>query len=337
MDLDDSDTDFLWQCKNGDLKEPCDHPKPEPPNCSASTESWTVGALTCGGSLSETWHGTSLTVDADSPYVGSATFACSASEWGPATDASCECEDGYHEHNGQCVENPVCGENAVCADGDCDDWSDDNDVASYGSGSGMRKACSVGMFADVGDTDARFRWRCTNGGMTENCHDDRPDPSDCPPMVTWTAGSRTCEASVTQIGHGTDDLVVDAESPYNGSATLACSDGVWSSTNATCECGGECLCVVAGNEWMEARPERERTCVGNDACLPDSHRHSCTTPADPNGGYSSCRYDRHRGGIYCASHRTETCEPYPAVPAHCHVEPPPCEICCEFGEQEYCP
>ncbi len=133
-------------------------------------------------------------------------------------------------------------------------------------------------------------------------------------------------------------MTVDADSPYVGSATFACSASEWGpATNATCGCGEECQCVVAGNEWMGAQPERERTCVGNDACLPDSHRHSCTTPADPNGGYSSCRYDRHRGGIYCASHRTETCEPYPAVPAHCHVEPPPCEICCEFGEQEYCP
>ena len=121
----------------------------------------------------------------------------------------------------------------------------------------------------------------------------------------------------------------------NVALSRECAAGA--ATNATCGCGEECLCVVGGNEWMEARPERERTCVGNDACLPDSHRHSCTTPADPNGGYSSCRYDRHRGGIYCASHRTATCEPYPAVPAHCHVELPPCEICCEFGQEEYCP
>ena len=81
MDLDDSDTDFLWQCKNGDLKEPCDHPKPEPPNCSASTESWTVAPSPAGGrSRSETWHGTSLTVDA--------TVRTSARRRSPALPAS---------------------------------------------------------------------------------------------------------------------------------------------------------------------------------------------------------------------------------------------------------
>ena len=116
----------------------------------------------------------------------------------------------------------------------------------------------------------------------------------------------------------------------------SCSLGDFSEVTDTCECGDECLCILAGNTWMDAQPERPNTCTGNDACLPNSHRHSCITPVDPNGGYSSCEYSRHRGGIYCSSHRTETCNPIPAVAAHCHHEPE-CEICCEFGDETYCP
>ena len=231
------------------------------------------------------------------------------------------------------IELPVCGE-VDCADGDCDHWSDDDDTGSCANDE---------HYMDIDDSETQFKWQCTNGGITEPCSVEKRTPPECSAStVTWTAGTRTCEASLPETAHGVTvtatDSTIDSDNPRTGSATFACSEGQWgSATNAECGCGDECLCVVAGNEWMDAQPERERTCVGNDACLPDSHRHSCTTPADPNGGYSSCRYDRHRGGIYCASHRTETCEPYPAVSAHCHVELPPCEICCEFGQEEYCP
>ena len=249
------------------------------------------------------------------------------------SNCSCVCESGYHRHNGQCVENPGCGR-LVCADGNCNHRSD-NDIGS---------CTQDAHYQDVNDTDTHFRWQCTNGGMTSNCVGDRPDPprSCSASSVTWTVGNHTCEASLLETNHGSTATVIDSTinsgNLKTGSATFTCSEGDWgSATNATCECGDECACLLGGNVWMEAQPERPRTCTGNDACTPGSHRHSCTTPADPNGGYTSCDYERHRGGLRCAAHRTETCEPIPAVPAHCHVELPPCEICCEFGQDEYCP
>ena len=253
------------------------------------------------------------------------------SETTVATDASCSiCKDGYHRHNGQCVEDPVCGD-VTCVGGDCDFSGDDDG------------SCTVGAFSDVSDTETAFRWQCTNGGQAKTCSDEKPAPVSCSASsVSWTVGNRTCTASLGQTPHGgtvtVTDSTINSNNPYTGSATFSCSRGDWSSeTNASCGCGDECLCFVAGNTWMEAQPERSRTCTGNDACTPGSHTHSCTTPADPNGGYSSCEYNRHRGGIYCSSHRTETCNPTPAVLAHCHVESGGCDFCCEFGDDTYCP
>ena len=255
----------------------------------------------------------------------------SCSEATEATDASCSsCKEGYHRHNGQCVQDPVCG-SVTCVGGACDSSGDDNG------------SCTVGTFSDVADTGVDFKWQCTSGNMTASCSHQIPDPPDCSPSsVYWTVGNRTCEASLPRTEHSDEvtvtDSTINSNNPYTGSATFSCSRGDWSSeTNASCGCGDECLCMVAGNTWMEAQPERSRTCTGNDACTPGSHTHSCTTPADPNGGYSSCEYSRHRGGIYCASHRTETCNPIPAVPAHCHVESGGCDFCCEFGDDTYCP
>ena len=165
-------------------------------------------------------------------------------------------------------------------------------------------------------------------------------------MVTWMVGNLTCKGSLPETNHDTAaeaiDSTIDSDNSRTGSAWYQCFNGQWSSEPvampaATCTCDDQCVCVALGGEWIAERGERPRTCTGNDACLPDSHRHSCTTPVDPNGGYSSCEYSRHRGGLYCASHRTETCEPYPAIAAHCHEEVPPCDICCELGEEEYCP
>ena len=244
-------------------------------------------------------------------------------------DCDCVCATGHHRHNGKCVENPVCGP-LTCADGACDDWSD-NDNGS----------CGKGAYTDQSDTDGQFKWQCSNGNMTVPCSGNRPTVANCDSSsVSWTVGSRTCTASRPETKHAAtaevEDSTVNSANPNTGSVRYTCTDGKWGSeTGATCGCGDECLCILAGNTWMDAQPERPNTCTGNAACLPGSHRHSCTTPKDPNGGYSSCEYKRHRGGIYCASHRTETCNPIPAVPAHCHHDPV-CEICCEFGENEYC-
>ena len=98
----------------------------------------------------------------------------------------------------------------------------------------------------------------------------------------------------------------------------------------------QCECRIADGTWIEAVPQRQRTCTGNRGCT--THTHSCTTPADPAGGYKACTYKKHKGGPACASHSHATCEPYPAVPAHCRVHPTreECPVCCG-DEGQYCP
>ena len=213
-----------------------------------------------------------------------------------------------------------------CRGDDCSKWSHDD------GGS-----CVQGHYTDTTDTDDYWKWTC--GG--KQCEEERPPVENCAAAEeTWTVGTYTCSASRPHIRHeesATVSSTATSDNTRTGSATFACFDGDLARSGETCACGDACLCLITGGTWVEERGERPRTCTGNDACTPGSHTHSCTTPADPNGGYSSCEYNRHRGGIYCASHRTEICEPYPAVPAHCHVELEPCEICCELGEEEYCP
>ena len=116
-----------------------------------------------------------------------------------------------------------------------------------------------------------------------------------------------------------------------GSATFTCRDGSWvESTGSTCDCDSQCACLAAGGTWVEAQGERERTCTGNNGCA--GHTHSCTTPADPDGGFQSCTYKKHKGGLDCTSHSHRTCEPYPPTAAHCHLEidPGQCPTCFPF-------
>lgn len=125
-----------------------------------------------------------------------------------------------------------------------------------------------------------------------------------------------------------DDVMADPNWP-TGSGEFECKDSKWIELSATCECGPQCGCLAAGGRWIEAQPERERTCTGNTGCT--THTHSCTTAADPAGGYQSCTYKKHKGGALCASHSHATCEPYPAAAAHCHLNIDEiCPICNPF-------
>ena len=203
------------------------------------------------------------------------------------------------------------------------------------------------------------KWRCINGPVgnrsTKDCSaplpcdegkipalDDQGElfcddpPSGCGgATLSWTGlDPHICSAQVgpTQTGQLMEHLdtftATDSDPLYTGSATFTCDDGVWTGpTGQTCVCGAQCACVAARGTWVEALPERERTCEGNDGCA--GHTHSCTTPADPAGGYRSCTYKKHKGGFACASHSHATCNPHPATTAHCHRPdyPDPCPIC----------
>ena len=194
------------------------------------------------------------------------------------------------------------------------------------------------------------KWRCINGPVgnrsTKDCSapfpcDERKIPAlddqgelfcDFPPsgcrgaMLIWTGlDLHICSAyfGPTEPDEVTRHLdtftATDSDPLYTGSATFTCDDGVWTGpTGQTCVCGAQCACVAAGGTWIEALPERPRTCEGNDGCA--GHTHSCTTPADPAGGYRSCTYKKHKGGFACASHSHRTCHPYPATTAHCHFD-----------------
>ena len=223
--------------------------------------------------------------------------------------------------------------------------------------------CLVGNPVNVADQldPAVRKWKCINGPVanrsTANCSqpftcgvgeiaklgtdgelfcDDLPIGCEGE-TVNWSVGNYNCSAHVgpTTAGERAAHLesltATDSTQAHTGSATFACDDGEWTGpTNATCTCDAQCVCAAAGGTWVEARPERERTCEGNSGCA--GHTHSCTTPPDPDGGFQSCTYKKHKGGLNCASHSHRTCEPYPATAAHCHLEidPEQCPTCRPF-------
>ena len=70
----------------------------------------------------------------------------------------------------------------------------------------------------------------------------------------------------------------------NGELTQNCDEPRFGSRRCTDAMSvAECACRVRGDTWVDPVPERERTCTGNRGCT--THTHSCTTPADPAGGY----------------------------------------------------
>ena len=299
-------------------------------------------------------------------FGNSCSYTCNDGTWGnPSSNTCCATANGSCDNSERNGCSPgTANDGAVPDTATHFKWRCDGSCGGSGSGHCSIKACGpvecgeddcshpshndtgschAGGYADAGDTESHWKWKC--GG--KSCNERKPDFPGCDvATVNWPVGNLTCTGSLPKTEHDTTaeavDSTINSDNSNTGSATYRCVNGEWSSAPvatpaATCSCDGQCVCVALGGEWIAEQGGRQRTCTGNDACTPGSHTHSCTTPVDPNGGYSSCEYSRHRGGIYCASHRTETCEPYPAIPAHCHVEVPPCEICCEFGEEEYCP
>ena len=121
-------------------------------------------------------------------------------------------------------------------------------------------------------------------------------PSGCGgATLSWTVlDVYTCSAHFgpTEPNEVTPHLdtftATDSAPLHTGSATFTCDDGVWTGpTDETCFCGGQCVCEGAGGTWVEARPERPRTCEGNDGCA--GHTHSCTTPATGTSGARTIR------------------------------------------------
>ena len=348
-----------WSCAHGDQTKACNA---EPPGCRADQlYVLAEGELKCAcpdgrhehnGECAEnpdcgtvegtcrpagaTWSEVDDTLvplrDRWSCAHGDQTKACNAEPPGCRADQlyvlaegelKCACPDGRHEHNGECVENPECG--TIECVGDCLRWSDDD------TGS-----CSPGTWADVDDTNRHWQGQCTNGGATRPCEWIRPEGNECAAgLVTWTVNSTTCQAGVADTSHlqvlALQDTSMHALSWPTGSATFTCRDGSWvESAGSTCDCDSQCACLSAGGTWVEAQGERARTCTGNNGCA--GHTHSCTTPADPDGGFQSCTYKKHKGGLNCTSHSHRTCEPYAPTAAHCHLEidPDQCPLCFPF-------
>ena len=265
----------------------------------------------------------------------------------------CVCQDGYYRNaNDACVlpcnanatgtgdacaagdytgppedtyENGACGMTANSCPGGMEDTSPSDDPPVAGVCGSAANTCNPGTPTAKSETDSGYLWTCEGtDGAELFC--DQP-PSGCEgEILRWSVDDLYgCSAHFgpTEANQFTPHLdmvtATDSAPQHTGSATFTCNDGEWTGpTDATCVCGPQCGCVAAGGTWVGALPERERTCEGNDGCT--GHTHSCTTPADPAGGYQSCTYKKHKGGFSCTSHSHATCDPYPATTAHCHID-----------------
>ena len=302
----DEDGVCSYECDNGRWNETSNGCHPWDKCLADPDHEWTVGTRACQGALPEIAHGAEGRADDDTaPVTGSVRYSC---DDGNRTEASATC-------------------GRECAASDLT-WTVGAQTC------GARLPTTAHLDAPTAK-DATYP---ASGSATFTCNDgvwSAPTAATCVAgcagqAVSWNVAHQTCTAELSDALDA-DTPTITANAPYSGSATFACSSGTWgSATETTCSCDAECVCALAGGDWILPQPERERTCTGNNGCT--NHSHSCTTPADPDGGYQSCTYKKHKGGLQCASHSHHTCDPFPATNGHCHIEidPDQCPLCHPF-------
>ena len=279
------------------------------PPCAADTGSWSAGGDDCSAALPETARGSTAAVSDDTwRDTGSASFACGAGGWSLQAGTAA-CHDGC---NG-------------ATEGNCTLKDTVHGASSGTCPAGWNGSCSASC------TDGN--WGTLTDSCAKPCGAVACADGKCGSWSDTVTGS--CDAGTFAVGTHTNTTW--HWTCTNGGTAVACSTKRAGSGNCTdTMSAAECGCRVRNGTWVDAVPERERTCTGNRGCT--THTHSCTTPADPAGGYLSCTYKKHKGGLGCASHSHATCNPYPAVAGHCHVaiDPGECPMCCG-DDGQFCP
>lgn len=194
-------------------------PPPPPAPCTSGTMGWGGG---CSGAVGATSSGSSTSVsNAASGYSGSATFSCTNGVWsaGATSCAALPCSSGTVSWNGSC--------------------------------SGSIPSTASGSSATVTDTTAGY-----TGSATFACASgtwQSPTSVSCAPScgsgtVHWGAG---CSAPIAAATSGSSSTVDDTAAGYLGSATFACSNGVWAPpTGATCSSATPPPAPCPANIWL---------------------------------------------------------------------------------------
>ncbi len=227
-------------------------PSPPPAPCSSGMLSWGGG---CNASVASTSSGSSASVsNVATGYSGSATFSCSNGVWsaGASSCSALPCSSGTVSWNGSCS-------GSIPATGSGSSATVTNTVAGF-SGSATF-ACSYGTWQSP--TSVSCAASCGAGTMH------------------WGTG---CSAPIAAVASGSSSTLANVATGYSGSASFACTNGVWGSpTGATCASSTPPPVPCPANIWLR-----------NDSIsVPLSN----ASPTDklPNGN-AYCRYQRMYGG-----------------------------------------
>ncbi len=235
-----------YACNQGQWSGPtaatCSAKPVEPSACAAATVTWAVGDSSCSGLASGAATGQiSAVVDSIGPATGLASFRCSNGQWGTPTSATCSV--------------PAASACSATTLG----WTSGGHACSANvatTSDGGTVLASDSQTPAVGSA----RFACNNGswGAPEAASCDLV--ASCPAQtLSWTVGSETCSAAVTETTQGVSITASDVALPTVGSAGFSCNAGTWSGANAA-QCrrppqGVQTLALNlvanAGGRWYE--------------------------------------------------------------------------------------
>lgn len=182
-------------------------------NCAGKAVSWTVGGVTCNGSVNTGAAGLTVSsIDGVAPTTGSSAWTCTAGNWtGPNAGASCiqQPTKCYATTVYWTMPGYVCEANV----GDVNDGQtvvvQDNSGASKGSAS---------FTCTGGDFGFGFNKVCGAGGASTSC------PAQ---QIYWTSGANNCDATAPAMSSGQSASLADGSGTTTGTANATCTNGVW--------------------------------------------------------------------------------------------------------------
>lgn len=208
---------------------------PPPAACASQSLNWSVGASSCAALVPVTASGQEVRLsDALLPTLGEASFACADGVWGQPSHALCA------------VPAP-----AACTAQDLS-WALAGQTCSAAVPATASGAMAVATDIDVPAT-GNASFACSNGrwsaASAASCA--LPPPAACAAQqMNWVQAGNSCSAFVAATAAGGAATVTDALQPATGSASFACSNGVWSAAgNASCKVPAPAACAAQTLSW----------------------------------------------------------------------------------------
>lgn len=224
----------LYSCNDGVfsyLSGSCNAPPP-PASCPSVARTWTVGGVSCDGTVPFTAHnGTNTAFDSTAPTTGNAGYTCNnGALFQTASQAAAN----------SCATAPAPGP-VGCTAGTLLSWT--NAATCSAPSTATTSGSTITITDAVAPATGSATYVCNNGSFnlqSSTCANaPAPAPTNCGAQnLNWTVGGQTCTATANNTNSGQTAFLSDSTGPTTGSANFTCNNGSYTPIVSSQSCNG---------------------------------------------------------------------------------------------------